>query len=82
MIEALPEDSALCREISPWSQTEHLLADLCEITDLWGRVTAVALGQPKSVLDGAIEIPRPGDSGEAEPPPAVKTMQSLLAERG
>lgn len=83
LIDSLPDESALGRAISPWTQQEHMMATLLEITDFWGRTNAVSLGQPKSLLDDALEFTRPGDTPEpSEPPKAIQTMQSLLAERG
>lgn len=71
------------RAISPWTQTEHMLATHIEVSDFWLRAIAVSLGQPKSLLDDSAKFTRPGSDPEPEETPrAIQTMQSLLAEKG
>jgi hypothetical protein len=60
-VNGLPSEAATWREgRDPWSQTDHFLASLLEVSDGVGRQLALLRGVKPHKLGPPLQIPRPG----------------------
>lgn len=74
MIEGLPAEAATWRQDRPgWTQSDELAAGHIELLDIWGRLLALALLNPKKFprqLHKPLRIQHPDRPGSTPPPQA------------
>jgi hypothetical protein len=81
LIEHLPPESALARGGDPWEPVMHLVADITETVDKWGRVHAMQWGDKPEALGEAVSYPRHGQPEPERRNKSVAAMRALMQQK-